>query len=144
MLHHQQAPRQEEVRFVRKFFMNFPSKSRLAINQKVSKRSAPSNNRTSLNRKKTATTVDNTSVGSSRARPSTYANNSARTSIELLSPPIYSRTDSQIISRESIAGDSSIREQSDSSIPKESGSRPFLSAEVIADSPSPNVLENSK
>jgi hypothetical protein len=124
--------------------MNFPSKSRLAINQNVSKRIVTSNNSTSLNRKKTATTVDNTSVGSSRARPSTYSNNSTRTSIELQSPPIYSSIDSQIISRESIAGDSSFREQSDSSIPEESGSRPFLSAEVIADSPSHNAVENSK
>jgi hypothetical protein len=144
MLHHQQAPRQEEVRFVGKFFMNFPSKSRLAIKQNVSKTTAPSTNSTSLNKKKTATTVDNTSVGSSRARPSTYSNNSTRTSIELLSPPIYSSTDSQIIGRKSIAGESSFRQQSDSSISKESGSRPFLSAEVIADSPSPNATENSK
>jgi hypothetical protein len=144
MIHHQQAPRQEEVRFVGKFFMNFPSKSRLAINQDISKRTVTSNKSKSLNRKKTATTVDNTSVGSSRARPSTYSNNSTRTSIELLSPPIYSSTDSRIISRESIAGDSSFREQSDSSITKESCSRPFLSAEVIADSLSPNVIENSK
>lgn len=143
MLHHQQAPRQEEVRFVGKFFLNFPSKSRLAINQNVSRRTVPSNNSTSLNRKKTATTVDNTSVGSSRARPSTYSNNSTRTSIELLSPPIYGSTDSPMISRESFAGDSSLRKQSDTSS-KESGSRPFLSAEVIADSPSPNAIENSK
>jgi hypothetical protein len=124
--------------------MNFPSKSRLAIKQNVSKRTASSTNSTSLNKKKTSTTVENSRVGSSRARPSTYSNNSARTSIELLSPPIYSSTDSQIISRESIAGDSSFREQSDSSISKESGSRRFLSAEVIAASPSPNAVENSK
>ena len=124
--------------------MNFPSKSRLAIKQNVSKRTVPSNISAALNKKKTATKVDNTSVGSSKARPSTYSNNSTRTSIELLNPPIHNSTDAHIISRESTAGDSSFRGQSDTSTPKESSSRPFLSAEVIADSPSPYVHENSK
>ena len=143
MSQHLESSRQQEALFVGKFFMNFPSKSRSTVKQNVSKRIATSKSGASLDQNKTTTTVDPTRVGGNISRLNTSTDDSLRTNVELLNPPTNSSTDLLKTSCESDAEGCSLQERSDTfSIPsKESGSQPFLSAHVIADSSS-SALEN--
>ena len=145
MLQRQQSSGQQEVFFVGKLLMNFPSKSQSTIKQNVSKRIVLSKSGSSLNQNKTVTKVDPINVGGNNSRLNTRTDDSTRTGVELLNPPIYGSIDPRIASRASHAERSSSRRRSDFSIvsSNDSGPQPSLSAEV-ADSPSSNALESSK